>query len=64
MGVVDTSPLVPQKDGEGVHEQDGEHALIALNGLRLGGSMHGYTSWTHTEHSLMLIRAHGTAKAD
>jgi hypothetical protein len=26
-------------------EQDGELAPIASNGPRLGGSMHGYTSW-------------------
>jgi hypothetical protein len=26
-------------------QQDGELAPIALNGPRLGGSTHGYTSW-------------------
>jgi hypothetical protein len=47
MGVMDTSPPppVPRKDDKGAHEQDGEHAPIALNGPRLGGSTHGYTSW-------------------
>jgi hypothetical protein len=37
-------PPVPRKDGEGAHEQDGEHTPIASNGPRLGGSTHGYTS--------------------
>jgi hypothetical protein len=45
MGVVDTSPPVPRKDGEGAYEQDGEHAPIASIGPRLGGSTLGYTSW-------------------
>jgi hypothetical protein len=48
MGVVDTSPPVPRKDGEEVHEQDREHALIASNGPRLGGSTHGYTCRAYT----------------
>jgi hypothetical protein len=38
MGVVETSPSVPRRDGE--------LAPIASNGPRLGGSMHGYTSWS------------------
>jgi hypothetical protein len=44
MGVVETSPSVPRRDGEGAFK-DEELALIALNGPRLGGSTHGYTSW-------------------
>jgi hypothetical protein len=63
MGVVDTSPPVPRKDGEGAHEQDKEHALIASNGPRLGGSTHGYTSWICTERGRVSIRAHGTVEA-
>jgi hypothetical protein len=63
MGVVDTAPPVPRKDGEGEYEQDGEHVPIASNGPRLGGSMHGYTSWICTKCIQMSIRAHGTTEA-
>jgi hypothetical protein len=45
MGVAETSPSVPRKDGEGTYKLVGEPAPIASNGPRLGGSMHGYTSW-------------------
>jgi hypothetical protein len=45
MGVVETSPSVPQRDGEGAFKIRGELASIASNGPRLGGSTHGYTSW-------------------
>jgi hypothetical protein len=42
-------PSVLRKDGEGAHKQVGELAPIALNGLRLGGSTHGCTSWRCTK---------------
>jgi hypothetical protein len=45
MGVAETSPSVPWKDGEGTYKLVGEPTLIASNGPRLGGSTHGYTSW-------------------
>jgi hypothetical protein len=45
MGVVETSPSVPWRDGEGAHKLVGEPTPIASNGPRLGGSTHGYTSW-------------------
>jgi hypothetical protein len=40
-------PSVPQKDGEGAYGQDGELALIASIGPRLGGSTHGTLSSVH-----------------
>jgi hypothetical protein len=46
MGVVETSPSVPRRDGEGaIKKQVVELYPIASNGPRLGGSTHGYTSW-------------------
>jgi hypothetical protein len=45
MGVAETSPPVPRRDGEGTLKQDEEFVPIASNGPRLGGSTHGYTSW-------------------
>jgi hypothetical protein len=45
MGVVETSPSAPRRDGEGALKQDGELIPIASNGPGLGGSTHGYTSW-------------------
>jgi hypothetical protein len=45
MGVAETSPSVPRRDGEGAFKKDEELAPIALNGPRLRGSTHGYTSW-------------------
>jgi hypothetical protein len=45
MGVAETSPSVPWRDGEGTYKLVGEPAPIASNGPRLGGSMHGYTPW-------------------
>jgi hypothetical protein len=46
MGVAETSPSVPRRDGEGaLKKQVVELYPIASNGPRLGGSMHGYTSW-------------------
>jgi hypothetical protein len=45
MGVAETSPSVPRRDGEGALKQVGELAPTALNGPRPGGSTHGYTSW-------------------
>jgi hypothetical protein len=45
MGVVETSPSVPRRDGEGRTKQVGELSPIASNGPRLRGSTHGYTSW-------------------
>jgi hypothetical protein len=56
-------PSVLRKGGEGAYGQAGELAPIALSGPRLGGSMHGYTSWTCTERRQMSIRAHGTTEA-
>jgi hypothetical protein len=43
MGVAETSPSVPRRDGEGTYKLVGEPTLIASNGPRLGGSTHGYT---------------------
>jgi hypothetical protein len=45
MGVAETSPPVPLRDDVGAFKKDEELAPIALNGPRLGGSTHGYTSW-------------------
>jgi hypothetical protein len=45
MGVAETSPSVPRRDGEGAYKLVREPILIASNGPRLGGSTHGYTSW-------------------
>jgi hypothetical protein len=44
MGVVETSPSVPRRDGEGRTKQVGEPTLIMSNGPRIGGSTHSYTS--------------------
>jgi hypothetical protein len=41
MGVAETSPSVPQTDGEGAFKQVEELAPIASNGPRIGGSTHG-----------------------
>jgi hypothetical protein len=46
MGVAETSPSVPRRDGERALKQVAELSPIALNGPRSGGSAHGYTSWT------------------
>jgi hypothetical protein len=53
MGVVETSPSVPQRNIEGTYKQNGEHPSIASTGPRLGGSTHGYTSWKCTERRRM-----------
>jgi hypothetical protein len=45
MGVAETSPSAPRRDGEGALKQDGELTPIASNEPRLEGSTHGYTSW-------------------
>jgi hypothetical protein len=46
MGVAETSPSDPRRGGEGaIKKQVVELSPIALNGPRLGGSTHGYTSW-------------------
>jgi hypothetical protein len=52
MGVVDASPPVLRKDGEGTYKQDGERPSIALTGPKLGGSTHGYTSWQCTRRDM------------
>jgi hypothetical protein len=39
-------PSALRKGGEGVHRQAEELAPITSSGSRLGGSTHGYTSWT------------------
>jgi hypothetical protein len=57
-------PSVLWKDGEGVYKQVVELAPIASSGPRLGGSTHGYTSWTCTERRQVSIHVHGTAEAD
>jgi hypothetical protein len=44
MGVVETSPSAPRRDGEAAYKEIGEPTPIASNGPRLGGSTHGYTS--------------------
>jgi hypothetical protein len=53
MGVAETSPSVLWRDGEGTYKLFGEPAPIALNGLRLRGSTHGYTSWRCTKRRRM-----------
>jgi hypothetical protein len=45
MGVAETSPSVPRRDGEGTYKLVREPAPITSNGPRLGRSTHGYTSW-------------------
>jgi hypothetical protein len=46
MGVAETSPSVLRRDGEGaLKKQVVELYPITLNGPRLGGLTHGYTSW-------------------
>jgi hypothetical protein len=45
MGVAETSPSVPRRDGEGMYKLVGEPVPITSNGPRLRGSTHGYTSW-------------------
>jgi hypothetical protein len=45
MGVAETSPSVPQRDGEGTYKLVRELAPIASKGPKLGVSTHGYTSW-------------------
>jgi hypothetical protein len=45
MGVAETSPSVPRRDGEGTYKLVREPAPIVSNGPRLEGSTHGYTSW-------------------
>jgi hypothetical protein len=45
MGDAETSPSVPRRDGEGAFKTRRRARPIALNGPRLGGSTHGYTSW-------------------
>jgi hypothetical protein len=50
-------PSIPRKDGEGAYKQFGELAPITSNGLRLGGSTHGYTSRICTERIRESMRA-------
>jgi hypothetical protein len=57
------TPSALRKGDEGAYGQAGELAPITSSGPRLGGSTHGYTSWTCTERRQMPIRAHGTAEA-
>jgi hypothetical protein len=45
MGVAETSPSVPRRDGEGASKTSRRARPDRLNGPRLGGSTHGYTSW-------------------
>jgi hypothetical protein len=46
MGVAETSPSVPRRDGEGaIKKQVVKLYPIASNGPRLGGLTHGYTFW-------------------
>jgi hypothetical protein len=51
MGVANTSPHVPRRDGEETYGKIGEPFPIASNGPRLGGSTRGYTSWICTERT-------------
>jgi hypothetical protein len=44
MGVAETSPSVPRKNGEGAYKLVEEPTPITSNGPRLEGSTHGYTS--------------------
>jgi hypothetical protein len=44
MGVAETSPSVPRRDGEGALKVVKLYP-IASNGPRLGGLTHGYTFW-------------------
>jgi hypothetical protein len=41
-------PSILWKDGKGAYKQFRELTPITLNGPRLGGSTHGYTSWRCT----------------
>jgi hypothetical protein len=45
MGVAETSPSAPRKDGEGAFKTRRRARAIASNRPRLGGSTHSYTSW-------------------
>jgi hypothetical protein len=46
MGVTETSPSVPRRDGEGaLKKQVVKLYPIASNGPRLGGLTHGHTFW-------------------
>jgi hypothetical protein len=45
MGVAETSPSVPQRDSEGAYQTSRRARPDRLNGPRLRGSMHVYTSW-------------------
>jgi hypothetical protein len=57
MGVAETSPSVPQRDGEGTYKLVRELAPIASNGPRLGGLTHGYTSWgAPNAHDVRYVR--------
>jgi hypothetical protein len=62
MGVAETSPSVPRRDGEGTYKQVEEPAPIASNRPRLGGSTHGYTSWICNERKRTSTHAHSTAE--
>jgi hypothetical protein len=63
MGVTDSSPLVPRRDGEGTYGKVGESVLIASNGPRIRGSTRGYTSWICTERMPMSTHVYGAAEA-
>jgi hypothetical protein len=56
-------PSAMRKGGEGAYRQAEKLASIASSGLGLGGSMHGYTSWTCTGRRQMPTCAHDTAEA-
>jgi hypothetical protein len=45
MGVVETSPSVPRKDGKGAFKTRRRARPDRLEWAKVGGSTHGYTSW-------------------
>jgi hypothetical protein len=45
MGVVQTSPSVPRRDGEGAFKTRRRARVDRLERARARGSKHGYTSW-------------------
>jgi hypothetical protein len=63
MGVADTSPPVPRRDGEGTYGKVGESIPITSNGPRLGGSTRGYTSRICTKRTRTSTHAYGAAEA-
>jgi hypothetical protein len=63
MGVAETSPSVPRRDGEGTYKLVGEPALIASTGPRLGGLDARLHLLGCTKRRRCQIRARDTAEA-